>query len=636
MDIAGNALAGVMSFVFTTGDFTAPTILYTIPACGATNVSTAAGTLVIVFSEPIDLDPLAQMPEYNLPVGTQEPQWSTDNTTVTFHYAALNESTLYYLELTIVGITDLAENELVDDANITFTTGDLTDPVADAGADQNVTAGTIVTFDSTTSTDNVGITNYTWTFTDGTPITLYGVGPTYQFNNAGLYLVTLNVSDAAGNWHMDTMTVTVTVTAAPPVEDTTAPVADAGADQYVNEGTLVVFDGSASTDNVGVVNWTWTFTDIVAVTRYGETPVYSFENPGVYTVTLNTTDAAGNWDTDTMTVTVLDITHPVADAGSDQTVDEGNLVTFDGSTSTDNIGIANWTWTFDDGSGIVTLYGVAPTHTFPNAGNFTVTLTVRDAANSTNTTTMLVTVRPKGIGPADGEGPPTNKFPMDALTMILILAGAVVVIVLVLLLVRGQRRGGKKNGANAPTEMEKYAAPDEKWMGDEAIEEASVDTNKSEFDAIHESEDEGDERVDEDEKKGEGDALPMAAAETDRSEKEWMFDNDIEDEGTLDEGRGKEVADGKWGSEGSSKPKRDRSPEIEANLELDLDLDAFEQELDRELGMTEAGIMELDKGMEREEHAAEEESVFAKTKKPNEEDVEFVLDIEMDEDLEGM
>jgi len=87
--------------------------------------------------------------------------------------------------------------------------------------------------------------------------------------------------------------------------DTIPPTADAGPDQTVSEGATVTFDGSGSTDNVGIVNYTWTFNDGSGdVTLYGVSPSYTFASPGVYVITLNVTDAAGNWDTDTMAVTV--------------------------------------------------------------------------------------------------------------------------------------------------------------------------------------------------------------------------------------------------------------------------------------------------------------------------------------------
>ena len=178
--------------------------------------------------------------------------------------------------------------------------------------------------------------------------------------------------------------------------DTTDPVADAGLDQTVDEDTLVTLDGSGSSDNVGVTSYTWTFVDVTLQTLTGVNPTYTFATPGVYTVTLNVSDAAGNWDTDTVVITVLDVTNPTADAGADQTVEVEDVVSFDAGGSSDNVGIVSYEWDFDDGS---TGSGVTNTHTYSEAGTYTVTLTVEDAAGNADTDTMTVVVEaaPEGF-----------------------------------------------------------------------------------------------------------------------------------------------------------------------------------------------------------------------------------------------
>ena len=171
------------------------------------------------------------------------------------------------------------------------------------------------------------------------------------------------------------------------------PTADAGFDLTVNEGQQAIFDGSASTDVIGIVNYTWTFHDGTGdIMLYGIGPGHMFSMAGVYIVTLNVINAGGLRDMDIMTVTVQDITPPVANAGRDQSIDRGTLVTFDGSTSTDNVGLVNYSWAFHDGTGDRTLFGVAPSYTFTVTGTYAVTLTVTDAAGHIDTDTMTVTV----------------------------------------------------------------------------------------------------------------------------------------------------------------------------------------------------------------------------------------------------
>jgi len=109
--------------------------------------------------------------------------------------------------------------------------------------------------------------------------------------------VTLTVMDTIGQTSSDDVTITVL-----PDEP---PTADAGPDQVVMGGVEVTFDGSGSSDDVGIVNWTWTFTyDGNPVELWGPNPVFTFGIEDVYDVTLTVMDRAGQTSTDTVTITV--------------------------------------------------------------------------------------------------------------------------------------------------------------------------------------------------------------------------------------------------------------------------------------------------------------------------------------------
>jgi len=313
---------------------------------------------------------------------------------------------VYVVTLTV---TDARNNQDTDD--VTITVLDVTMPIADAGDDQTVNEDTIVTFDGRDSTDNVGIESYVWTFTEmGVLKTLTGVTPTYSFTMPSVtpYTVTLNVSDAAGNWDTDEVVITVL--------DITPPVANAGLNRTVDEDTEVTFNGSASTDNEpvsGIESYVWTFTDVTPPeTKEGKIVTYTFETPGTYTVTLNVTDIAGYWDVDAVEITVIDVTKPIADAGLNQTVNVGEAVDFDAGGSSDNVGVVSYEWDFGDGS---TATGVTTSHTYEESGEYTVTLTVKDAGGNTDTDVATITVRaPEG-------------FPIWAIGVIVVAAIGVVV-----------------------------------------------------------------------------------------------------------------------------------------------------------------------------------------------------------------
>lgn len=171
--------------------------------------------------------------------------------------------------------------------------------------------------------------------------------------------------------------------------DTTKPLADSGQDQTVDEENSVTFSGSGSWDNDEIVSYVWTFTDVTPKTLTGMNPTYNFTNPGVYVITLNVTDAEGNWNTDTCTITVKDITPPIAEAGMNQTSATDSTVSFDAGGSSDNVGINKYEWDFGDGT---TGTGKNVTHTYKEAGNYTVTLTVEDEAGNRITDSCIITV----------------------------------------------------------------------------------------------------------------------------------------------------------------------------------------------------------------------------------------------------
>jgi PKD repeat protein len=178
------------------------------------------------------------------------------------------------------------------------------------------------------------------------------------------------------------------------------PVADAGPDQTHPQHTLVTFDGSGSWDDVGITNYWWNFTDIGPQSLTGVAPTYTFDNEGVFNVTLTVMDTIGQTASDFMIVNITDGDPPVANAGPDQTGVPADIITFDGTASFDPghlgepviDGIVNWTWDFVDGAP-VQLFGPNPAHQFFTPGVFTVTLTVMDQVGLTDTDTMDVTIQ---------------------------------------------------------------------------------------------------------------------------------------------------------------------------------------------------------------------------------------------------
>jgi hypothetical protein len=105
-----------------------------------------------------------------------------------------------------------------------------------------------------------------------------------------------------------------------------------------------------------------------------------------------------------------DVTPPVADAGPDQTVERNTVVNFDGTGSYDNVGIVAWEWDFGDAYDPTKAYTAVATHTFvhpvPTDGVYTVTLTVWDAEDLSDSDTCTINVYIAVGGEAEVIGPP--------------------------------------------------------------------------------------------------------------------------------------------------------------------------------------------------------------------------------------
>jgi cytochrome c biogenesis protein CcdA/PKD repeat protein/peroxiredoxin len=262
-----------------------------------------------------------------------------------------------------------------------FDPQDIMSPSADAGWDQVVNEDTLVTLDGSASTDNVGVTKYTWTFLDGGLQTLVGVAPTYTFASPGVYSVTLNATDAAGNWDADTVTLTVL--------DESQLIVDAGPDQVVNEDTVVTLNAYASWDPQGFATYLWTFLDETAQTLRGQTYNYTFNTPGNYTITLTATDTSGATVLDTVQITVLDVTNPLAIITMDHQAVVDRVVLFSAADSMDNVGIVMYNWSFGDNNSTT---GVNANHHYSALGTYTVTLSITDAAGNGDTHHTVITV----------------------------------------------------------------------------------------------------------------------------------------------------------------------------------------------------------------------------------------------------
>lgn len=285
-------------------------------------------------------------------------------------------------------------------------------PIAKAGPDAYASVGETVTFSGAASSDPDGtISSFAWDFGDGTQGS--GVSPIKTYSTAGVYVVTLVVTDNSGAKSTDTFTMTIhniIKQNQPPLANSTPVTTSA------TVGQAIAFSGSASLDPDGtVVSYSWNFGDGTSATGSAATKTYT--TAGTFTVTLTVTDNGGATGTSTSVVTVQAAANvsPVAKAGPDATVAPGQTLVFSGSGSSDSDGtISSYSWNFGNGTSAT---GMTVNVSYPAAGTYTATLTVTDNTGATATDTVIVTVKAaQNQPPKANAGPDITVTPGKSIT----------------------------------------------------------------------------------------------------------------------------------------------------------------------------------------------------------------------------
>jgi PKD repeat protein len=283
-------------------------------------------------------------------------------------------------------------------------------PVAHLGATPtHGDAPLTVHFNSTASTDDHGITAYSWDFGDNTAVDT-SANPTHVYTAAGSYLAQLTVTDAGGLTATDTQLIAVTSAAV-----NLPPVAHAAATPTTGKAPLdVAFSSDGSSDPDGTIaTYSWDFGDGSAVDNTPN-PSHTYATVGPFVATLTVTDNQGTPNSATVLVTTVANVAPTAHAAGTPTSGKAPLdVAFSSAGSVDSDGtITTYSWDFGDGSPLET--SANPSHTYAAAGDYTATLTVTDDSGDTDSATVSVHAAANLAPTAMAAGTPTSgKAPLD-------------------------------------------------------------------------------------------------------------------------------------------------------------------------------------------------------------------------------
>ncbi len=283
------------------------------------------------------------------------------------------------------------------------------DPLAaNAGPDLQANDGSPVALNGSGGT--ISGLGYSWTQVAGPAVTLSGntsatatfVAPRLPAGAGNVTLTfQLTVSDGTRS---STDTVNVTV-----INQNSAPVAQVGASQRVTEGSPVTLSGTFSYDQDGdPISYRWAQTcGSPVVLNTPNAVIATFAAPllpggasGSLTLCFALTVSDGVLsNTEVTTVTIEQMNHaPVAVVGGNQTVKSGNLVTLDGSRSSDpDMDPLTYRWSQVGGPAVSLLDSSSAITTFlaPQVGGptlLTFNLTVSDSVLPSNPASVSVTV----------------------------------------------------------------------------------------------------------------------------------------------------------------------------------------------------------------------------------------------------
>lgn len=315
-------------------------------------------------------------------------------------------------------VAALAHTASTTDIKLLVANLESTPPTANAGVDQSVVAGTQVTLDGSTSTVDLHQTlTYAWSLTTkptGSSAILSSstsAKPTFIADIAGTYVAALVVNSGTVNSGSDAVSIVASVA-------NSAPVANAGTNQSVTTNTLVLLDGSASSDaNGDQLTYQWSITGKPAASTAQianatlAKPTILIDVAGSYVVSLVVNDGKLNSPIVTVTVTAAKANAaPAANAGVNQNVTTNTLVLLDGSASSDANGdqlTYQWSIASAPAGSAAKLSDATlakPTFLADVAGNYVLALIVSDGKLNSQVVNVTVTAAVANVAPVANAG----------------------------------------------------------------------------------------------------------------------------------------------------------------------------------------------------------------------------------------
>jgi PKD repeat protein len=308
--------------------------------------------------------------------------WYVDGSTIPIVGQTINyvfaDSGIYPVKLNVIDSYGAVTTQTVN-----ITVNNVAPIIVSIVKPERINEGELVEFKAIATDTGIDDTlTYIWNFGDNTN-SVSGQNVHHVFTDNGNYTVMLTVTDKDGATTFQTVAVKVD-NVAPVVVSIVKP-------ERINEGELVEFNATATDAGANdTLTYIWDFGDNTNPVS-GQNISHTFADNGNYNVILSVIDKDGAITTQTVTVTVDNVTPVVVSIVKPDTIKEGESVRFT-ATATDagvNDTLA-YNWNFGDNTNPV--IGRDVNHTFADNGDYNVVLTVTDKDGAVTTQTVAVTV----------------------------------------------------------------------------------------------------------------------------------------------------------------------------------------------------------------------------------------------------
>ncbi|NJM93783.1 MAG: PKD domain-containing protein [Cytophagales bacterium] len=241
-----------------------------------------------------------------------------------------------------------------------------------------------VTFDAAASTDPDGlISSYVWDFGDGSdPQSAENLQVVHTYASFGTYTVALTVTDNNGATNQANLEITL--------NESTEPVAAF----VVSLGAagLVSLDASASASGNGsIATYFWDLGDGNTLSETDALASHSYALNGSFAITLTVTDNLGKTDEISQQVEITTVMVPMTQASFTYQTSGVSLELDAVASSSANLSPLTYFWDFGDGNTTSTTQAQV-SYTYAQAGSYQVVLTILDAEQSSDDTTLIISV----------------------------------------------------------------------------------------------------------------------------------------------------------------------------------------------------------------------------------------------------